>query len=300
MSMAKLINKTQAKLALAARRMWIHRRFQRKLGYVGNFEQPRSFVEKIQYRKLYGNQEFYALVADKYRAREYVTEKVGSQYLVPLLGVYDRLTPEVFDTLPDQFIIKANHGCKWHKIVEDKSKLDIPATVKYFDRLIDKRYGKNSCEFHYRRIPPKIVIEELLIDDRGVLANYELFCFHGRNGFEWSMSVVLQDLHRSIELGDDWEEWERHGGFTDEDYANYVKLENVEEMVQVAEALSADFDFARIDLYNVQGRIYFGEITCTPGAGFKPIKNESTAAKLSEMWQLDADNPRLYEQRRAA
>ena len=74
--MAKLINKTQAKLALAARRMWIHRRFQRKLGYVGNFEQPRSFVEKIQYRKLYGNQEFYALVADKYRAREYVTEKV--------------------------------------------------------------------------------------------------------------------------------------------------------------------------------------------------------------------------------
>jgi len=298
--MTKLISETQAKLALSARRIWINQRFRRKLGYVGNFETPRTFEEKIQYRKLYGNHEFYAMVADKYRVRDYVAQKVGSQYLVPLLGVYDRLTPAVFETLPDRFIIKANHGCKWHQIVEDKNSLDVLATVNYFDRLINKQYGKNSCEYHYRLIPPKIVIEELLTDNRGVLANYELFCFHGRNGFEWSISVVLQELKRSIVLGENGEQWERHGGFTDEDYAKYVKLENHEEMVQIAETLSADFDFARIDLYNVQGQIYFGEITCTPGGGFNPIKNQSTARKLSEMWHLDTDNPQLYEQRRVA
>lgn len=106
MPIVKHIRNAQAKLALSARRLWIHQRFRRKLGYVGDFEQPQTFQEKIQYRKLYGNHEFYAMVADKYRVRDYVADKVGSKYLVPLLGVYDRLTSSVFDTLPDQFVIR--------------------------------------------------------------------------------------------------------------------------------------------------------------------------------------------------
>jgi hypothetical protein len=300
MPILQFARETREKLAFAARRRRIHRRFRRRVGYVGNFEQPRSYLEKIQYRKLYGNHEFYAMVADKYLVREYVAQRVGSQYLIPLLGVHDRLTPEVFDTLPDQFIIKANHGCKWQRIVEDKKELDVPATVKYFDRLMKKRFGKRSGEFHYSLIQPKIVIEELLTDNRGVLANYELFCFHSRKGFDCSISVVLQRLKRSIDFGKDWDLWERHGGFSDEDCENYVNPENSDKMFQVAETLSADFDFARIDLYNIHGRIYFGEITCTPGAGFKAIRNESTAAKLTEMWHLDVDNPRLYSKSKAA
>jgi hypothetical protein len=106
----------------------VQRKFRKKFGYDGNFSSPRSYHEKIQYRKLWGNHPFYAMVADKFRVREYVAEKVGERYLIPMLGVYDYLTADVFDKLPSRFIIKANHGCKWNEIVWDKQKLDMEAS----------------------------------------------------------------------------------------------------------------------------------------------------------------------------
>jgi len=117
----------------AATQFWrhlIHRQFRRHLGRDGDFENPRSHQEKVQFRKIYGNHPFYALVADKYRVRQYVETRIGAKYLIPLLAAHDRLQPRDFNPLPDRFIIKANHGCKWHQVVRDKSALDIKATCR--------------------------------------------------------------------------------------------------------------------------------------------------------------------------
>src|SRR5580698_7184009 len=103
--------------AFNAQRQLISLRFRKNLGYAGDFENPRTYQEKVQFRKLYGNHTFYASVSDKYQLRKYVAAKVGDRHLIPLLGAYDRLNKSLFDALPQQFIIKANHGCKWHQIV---------------------------------------------------------------------------------------------------------------------------------------------------------------------------------------
>jgi len=145
-----------------AQRRMISWRFKASLGYAGDFENPKSHQEKVQFRKLYGNHAFYALVADKYRVRSYVAAKVGDQHLIPLLGAYERLHKSVFDKLPEQFIIKANHGCKWHQVVYDKRKLDIDKTVRRFNELCKRCFGWISGERHYSFIQPKIVIEQLL------------------------------------------------------------------------------------------------------------------------------------------
>ncbi|HEY2399914.1 MAG TPA: ATP-grasp fold amidoligase family protein, partial [Steroidobacteraceae bacterium] len=113
--------------AMQVQRYRVHRQFRRAMGNDGDFENPRTHQEKVQFRKIYGNHPFYARVADKYRVREYVEQRIGARYLIPLLAVHDRLEPRDFDSLPERFIIKANHGCKWHQIVRDKSALDVKA-----------------------------------------------------------------------------------------------------------------------------------------------------------------------------
>jgi hypothetical protein len=280
-------------LAFNAQRLIIRRQFKASLGYPGNFENPKSHQEKVQFRKLYGNHAFYASVADKYRVRSYVASKVGQQHLIPLLGAYDRLHRSVFDTLPQQFIIKANHGCKWHQVVYDKSKLDIDKVVRRFNRLCKRRYGWVAGERHYNFIKPKIVIEQLLRDRGGGLPwDYNFFCYHGPNGFEYDFAIASPD-GKSAKFEKNWQL--RTSDIPEHELAPHVKPANVEVMVQVARDLSVDFDFVRVDLYTVEGKVYFGELTCTPHQGYGLILNKERQKIRDEMWHLDAQNPLLYK-----
>ncbi|MBL4885362.1 MAG: hypothetical protein JKY95_12600 [Planctomycetaceae bacterium] len=291
-------NGVESPIVFAMRNWRMRNRFRRKLGYVGNFEQPQTFEEKIQFRKLYGNHKRYAMMADKYRVRQYVTERVGKQYLVPLLGVYDRLTPDIFADLPDRFIIKANHGCKWHKIVWDKSALDVASTIRYFNRLMKKRYGRSSGEYHYKLIEPKIVIETLLVDGDDSPVDYSLFCYHSEAGFDYAVTISTPRYETIVHFDKHWNIVE--GEFTAEQYAKYVRPENFDQMLRIAEALSQGFDFIRIDLYNLDGRIYFGEATCTPGGGLGPAKDPRFSQIRTEMWKLDTENEQLYQKKKSA
>lgn len=279
-------------LAFAWRRWRIRRRFRRKLGRPLNEQEPVQTEEKVQYRKLYGNHAVYAFLADKYAVREFVRERVGDRYLVTLYGVYDRLTPEIFRDLPDRFIIKATHGCKWHQVVRDKSSLDIAATVRSFNGYMRRRYGRTSGQYHYRLIPPRIVIEELLDDAGDSPPDYDFFCYHHDEGFDYSLSVVMPHGTRAVHFDNDWRVMNMTCTAAE---AERVKdPANFAEMVDVAERLSRGFDFQRIDLYNVAGRIYFGEVTCTPAGGFVAITNPERAARSARLWRLDRDNRFLY------
>jgi hypothetical protein len=277
---------------LRLQRRRIRRRFREATGIEGDFENPRSHQEKVQFRKLYGNHAFYAAVADKYRVRDYVADKVGERYLVPLLGVFDRLRPEDFAPLPRRFVIKANHGCKWHEIVRDKSRLDIPATVRRFNRYMRATYGVESGERHYALIRPRIVIEELLPGpDGGCPWDYCFFSYNSPQGFDYAWSLVAPD-GRSAAFTREGEVLSSQ--LSRAQLARHREPRNFEEMVEVARLLSADFDFVRVDLYNIEGQVFFGELTCTPHQGYAPVTQTRRQRLRDEMWHLDALNPRLY------
>ena len=279
-------------IAFNTQRQVIRLKFRRGLGYEGDFENPRTYQEKVQFRKLYGNHAFYARVADKYRVREYVASRVGEKHLIPLLGVYDRLNKALFDELPEQFIIKANHGCKWHQIVYDKSTLDIDKTVRRFNKLCKRRFGWRSGERHYSFIQPKIVIEKLLRGPHGGAPwDYSFFCYNGPRGFDYNFAIVTPDGKGAI-FDKDWSVLEND--IPQQELAPHLMPANFDVMVQVARDLSADFDFVRVDLYTVEGQVYFGELTCTPHQGFGPISNKARQKMRDELWHLDAGNPLLY------
>ena len=280
-------------LAFAIRRWQVGARFRRVFGRPFNPLAPTLCEEKVQYRKLYGNHALYGFLADKYRVREFVTERVGARYLVPLLGVHDRLTPAVFTDLPDRFIIKATHGCKWHQIVRDRSRLDVDATVRRFNRLLRRRRGRTSGEYHYRLIEPRIVIEELLDDGVESPPDYDFFCFHGERRFDYALAVVMPGGTRAVHFRNDWTISDMN--CTPTEAARVARPPNFDEMVEVAERLSRGFDFLRIDLYNVAGRIYFGEVTCTPAGGFSRIANADRAERFGRLWKLDRGNRLLYQ-----
>jgi TupA-like ATPgrasp len=273
-------------------RIRVRGQFRHHLGFDGNFENPRSYQEKIQFRKIYGNHRFYACVTDKYRVREYVANRVGEKYLVPLLAVHDRLQPGHFAALPKRFIIKANHGRRWQQLVHDKSTLDIPATLRCFNKYIRARYGRSSGERHYSYIEPKILIEELLEGNTGGCPwDYGFFCYNGSEGFDYTYTIAAPDgrsatFTRAAEV--------LISEIPAKELAPHLAPRNFGEMVQVARALSADFDFVRVDLYSVGNKVYFGGLTCTPHHGYRLIPEPRGQKMRDEMWELDAYNPRLY------
>ena len=287
-----MLGSLREKVIFLAQKRKIKRMFRKSLGYDGDFENPKTYQEKVQFRKLYGNHHFYAMVADKYRVRDYVTEKAGAQYLIPLLGAYDRLNASVFESLPKAFIIKANHGCKWNRVVNDKDAMDVRQLIRYFNKQRTKRWGKVAGERHYDFIKPKIVIEQLLQSAQGGLPwDYSFFCYNGPRGFECNFAICSPQ-GKAAAFDMNWTLMQSN--IPEEELAPHVRPTNFDEMVAVARRLSADFDFVRVDLYNIEGKIYFGEITCTPHQGFGIIKDEKRQKMRSEMWQLDAMNPLLY------
>ncbi len=285
-------SRTPAILERALQRYRVARQFRHSLGYWGDFANPLTWNEKVQFRKLYGNQEFYARVADKYAVRQYVQARIGAQYLKPLLGVYDRLTPAILRSLPRPYIVKANNGCKWHRIVREHDRCDWEEIVAYFDRLRRRAYGRPTGEIHYDLIPFRIMVEGLLHEPDGELPwDYDIWCFNSRAGFRHLQSLVSPQ-GKKLAFDGEWNFLQ--GDLDPSDVQDRINPAQFMHMLSLARKLSADFDFVRIDFNMCRGQIYFGEITCTPGQGYTVISNPQRLQLISELWELDSLNPRLY------
>ena len=272
---------------------WRQREKIRKLfvkcwGVEGNFENPSTYGEKSQFRKLYGNREFYGRLADKFLVRDYVRERVGEEVLVPLLGVHDRLDEKILDGLPESFVIKVSNACKWNEIVFDKGKMNRRRTIRYFNRKLRKKYSRKFGEAHYDHSKPRIVIEELLSDEGQLPWNYDFFCYNGSKGFDFAICLTSPDgLHKG-QYDRDWNLLE--GNLSPEMAAAHVRPANWERMVDIARELSRGIDFVRVDLYGIGDRIFFGEMTFTPGEGFGVIQNPIRKKMRDTMWDLDRGN----------
>lgn len=254
------------------------------------------FGEKIQWMKMYGGLEKYSNLVDKYAVREYVKNRVGENYLTNIIEVYDSTSEIDFNKLPEKFVLKLNTGSGYNIICKDKEKLNEQKTIKQLNKWLKEDYTKIKKEPQYKNIDKKIICEEYMENKEGNLFDYKLFCFNGKVEF--------------IEV--DFDRFENHAmNFYDTKwnlldlkkgkYPNYSKElkkpDNLEEMIEIAEKLSGELPFARIDLYDVDGKIYFGEITLTPAGGltpFIPLSKDLEIAKMIDLNKYRKQNILLF------
>ena len=267
---------------------WYKKRTGREL----NLENPKSFNEKIQWLKLYDNSPLKTKLADKYLVREWIKENLGEEYLIPLLGVYDSFDEIDFDKLPDKFVLKANHGCAWNIIVKDKQKFDKKKAKKKFDKWMKRNYAlKAGFEMQYKDIPPKIVAEAFIQDSKGELNDYKVLCFNGEPKFIWIDQGRFSN--RTENIYDT--EWNLQPFLlTYENSKEEVPPpKNLETMIEFARKLSKDFALVRVDFYNVDGKIYFGEMTFTSASGVDVFKPAEYDLKLGEMLELPKNKDKV-------
>jgi hypothetical protein len=250
--------------------------FKRIFGFFPDFKNPKTLNEKLQWKKLYDRRRIYTLCADKYAVRDYIEKKVGAEYLVPLL-LYTADPEKIdFSSLPDTFVVKANHGYGMTYFVDDKSKADVNQIRKVCRKWLKTDFYKWGREWQYKDIKRKILIQEMLIDDEGnIPADYKFHCFNGNVKFI-QVDTDRFGNHQRTMYWPDWTlgyfNWCEEKEFGD-DPANDVnprikKPKAYDKMIELSERLSKDFDYVRVDLYDVKGKIYFGELTFGHGAGY--------------------------------
>jgi hypothetical protein len=228
---------------------------------------PQTFNEKIQWLKLYGerNSEFSKLV-DKLSVREYVANRVGARYLNNLLGVYDDVRQINYEELPDKFVLRLNHGSGWNIICNNKYEINWIRAKEKLERWLNSNYYDISKEWVYREIQPKILCESFLSneldyygDESIGLLDYKFFCFDREPKFV-QVDIDRYSDHKRNFYDLNWVKQPfttAHSQYS----GNIPKPENFDEMKWIAKELCPKYPFARIDLYNLQGKIYFGEIT---------------------------------------
>jgi len=241
--------------------------FFRKTNKALNLNNPKTFSEKIQWLKLYDSTPIKARLADKYLVRDYVREKIGEEYLITLLGAWDRFEEIDFGLLPDKFVLKANHGSAYNLIVSDKSLLNIEEAGKNIKQWLVENYAfKNGLELHYKDIAPKIIAEEYIENNNDEIYDYKVFCFDGQAKY------IQYLIGRSLDL---------RMAFYDREWnlmpfiSNYARIEqeigkpnNLEQMLTLAEKLAQGFAYVRVDFYRLNnGELKFGELTFTPASG---------------------------------
>lgn len=257
---------------------YLKRKYKALLGKELDLDDPKTFNEKLQWLKLYNRRPEYTMMVDKYRVREYIAQKIGEEYLIPLLGVWDDPDEIDFDALPNQFVLKCNHNSGLGMcICKDKSKLNIPKVKKGLRNGIAQDYYLTGREWPYKDVPRKIICEKYMQDNSGIgeLADYKVLCFdgepklveihHGRFG-----KVHTQDFYDT--------EWEKTEFEQPEDPLSDEVMKKppfADEMFCLSRILAKNIPHVRVDWYYAEGRLYFGELTFFDGSGFYPfIKNQ--------------------------
>nr|WP_279663754.1 ATP-grasp fold amidoligase family protein [Ectobacillus ponti] len=231
-------------------------RMERKL----NLTNPKTFNEKLQWLKLHDRNPLYVELVDKYKVRKYISNCIGEEYLIPLLGKYRSFEEIDFDSLPSQFVMKCTHDSGGLVICKDKSKLDIEVARRKINKSLNRNYYYYGREWPYKDIEPQIIVEKYMVDESGTeLKDYKFFCFNGEPKFLY----IATD--RGVDTRFDFFDMEfKHLPFW-QHYQNSEKTINrppgFNEMIRLAKILSKGIPHVRVDFYDINGKIYFGELT---------------------------------------
>ena len=267
--------------------------FQRRTGKPLDFNNLKTYTEKIQWLKLYDAMPLKSRLADKFLVRSWVTEKIGEQYLIPLLGVWDSFDDIDFNALPEQFVLKCNHGSGMNVIVRDKYSFDKQRARERFNAWLALDFGLLFLELHYTRIKRRIIAEKFMTDSNSSdLTDYKFACFDGRPLY--CQTITERSTRSRCDYFD--ENWNRVD-FEDNAHPNSEHPEqipppkNFELMKELAAKLAEGFAHVRVDFYEIGGRVYFGEMTFTPGGGDFSWKSEGTDEHLGSLLTLPKASP---------
>lgn len=227
------------------------------------------YTEKLQYLRLYvyPKDDLVSKCAGRVGVREYVKEQGFDELLIKIYGVFDRFEDIDFSKLPNQFALKCSHGSAMNYICYDKSKINYEELKKKFNKWLKTNYGKKTLELHYSKIKPQIIIEELMLENGKLPTEYKIHVFNGKAKNLYVVTSRGVDI-RYNNYFIDWTPFDgsQFNGWKKTDYP-LKKPSNFEKMVEVAEKLASKFPFVRVDLYNINGKIYFSEMTFTPAKG---------------------------------
>jgi hypothetical protein len=248
-------------------KMFLNFMFWLKFGKKINFRNPKTFNEKLQYLKVYNRNPKYCDYADKYLVREFIKQTIGEQHLIPLIAVYDSVDEIDWNMLPHKFVMKCTHASGRNVICSNKDDLNIEKTKKKLKKWISKNFYWHGREWVYRSIRPRIIVEQFLEVINGDLLDYKFFCFNGdpkclfvasdRNTGE-GLKVDFYDMKWNLMP------FERHHKNSGK---NLIKPKSFDKMIELSKKLSKGIPFVRVDFYEFEGNIYFGELTFFPGNG---------------------------------
>lgn len=266
-------------------------RFKNRVGYWPHLNHPRTFNEKLQWLKLNDRHTEYTQMVDKIDAKKYVASIIGDKYIIPTLGVWNSVDEIEWDKLPNQFVIKVSSDSGGIVVCKDKQTLDIEKAKEKLTNGWGKNYYVHNKEYPYRDLTPRIIAEEYKEDESGYeLRDYKIFCFNG----EPKILFVASDRQKA---GEDTKfdffdlNW-NHLPFTNghpNSKEHIAKPKNFEEMLEIAKKLSVGIPQVRIDLYNCNGQIYFGEITFFHWSGMTAFDPVEWDFKLGKMIKLPCD-----------
>ena len=274
---------------------FLKRKFRLKMGYELDLDNPRTFNEKLQWLKLYDRKPLYTKLVDKYEVRKYIAEKIGEQYLIPLVGGPWNSPDEIdFDALPDQFVLKCTHDSGSVIVCRDKSGFDIENAKNSLRKHLKRNYSFLCREWPYKGVAPRIIAEKYMEDRSSENLNvYKIFCFNGKPKI---FQTIQNDKtpQETIDYFDtEWRLLNLRQNFPN----SLIPLKKpvvLEKMLELAAKLSSEFAFIRTDMYEINGEVYFSEFTFYSDAGFAKFEPEDWDGKLGSWIELPG-KVTLYE-----
>lgn len=247
-------------------------KYKKRMGHDLNLESPVTYTEKLQWLKLYDHRPEYTIMVDKYAVKQYIADRIGEEYVIPLLGVWDRVEDIDFDSLPDRFVLKTTHDSGGLVICKDKSQLDVHAAKKKISCFLKRNYYNYNREWPYKNVKPRIIAEQYMEDSSyKELRDYKFFTFGG----EPKVLYIAQGRGKGEPTVADFFDMDfNHLPFTiDHDMADIPpeKPKNFELMKGLASKLSEGTPQLRVDFYEVDGKVYFGEMTFFHCSGMAPF-----------------------------
>lgn len=276
-------------------KLYLHLLFRCKMGYWMDFDKPKTFCEKLQWLKLYNRDPLYTTLVDKFAVKKWVADKIGEEYVIPMLGAWNNANEIDFESLPNQFVLKTTNGGGGDVVIcKDKPKFDKKNAAKHLNQGLKKGIYNKLREWPYKNVPPRIIAEKYIDfekssnnKDSSDLIDYKFFCFNGIPKF--CQVIRNRNTKETIDFYDmDW----NHMPFVGlnpvaKNGLNPVAMpKNLKKMISICEKLSEEFPFIRVDLYNVDGKIYFGELTFYPASGFGVFEPDEWNYKLGDMIKI--------------
>ncbi|MCE8502869.1 hypothetical protein J8986_01690 [Bacteroides thetaiotaomicron] len=274
-------------------KLYLSLRYRCQVGYWIDWKNPKTFTEKIQWLKVYNRRLEYTTMVDKYAVKKYVADRIGEEYIIPTLGVWDNPEDIDWDSLPSQFVLKTTHGGGGCGVVicRDKKKIDRRGAIAKLRSSYNSDIYLNLREWPYKNVPKRIIAEKFMVSVESIASNdlpdYKFFCFNG----EPKYCQVIRDRHTEETIDFYDMEW-RHQEFVglnpvaSNGLIPIARNEHLDEMINICRVLANDTPFVRVDLYVVDEKVYFGELTFYPASGFGTFTPKEWQHKLGDLLTL--------------